>query len=154
MNKRNTRAFAAGVLISVLIIAIAYVQLDSKKTNIDLEAAAASIEKDGYIILTQEEYDQLSKPLETHKTEASDDSTTKEAKNEQEQKPAVYELTIEVGMTPQDIANQLHEADIVEDAHALETYIDEFGYSKKIQIGSFQLSADMTYKEIAELISR
>jgi cell division protein YceG involved in septum cleavage len=57
-------------------------------------------------------------------------------------------------MTPGEIAAQLEEANVIDQAANFGIYLEEYGFSKKIQLGTFKLTADMSYKEIAKIITK
>ncbi|MGX1453593.1 cell division protein YceG involved in septum cleavage [Cytobacillus horneckiae] len=153
MNKRNTRAFAFGVFFSAMIIGIVYLQSkdDSKETANDLVNARSLIEKEGYVILSEAEYnDRIETEAAAKEEKAKEEGHT----DNNEPKMAKHALTIETGMLPSDLAKQLLEKNIIEDADKFASYLDEYGYSKKLQVGTFEVNNEMSFKEIAELISK
>ncbi|KON87046.1 hypothetical protein AF332_09625 [Sporosarcina globispora] len=158
MNKRNTRAFAFGILIAVIAFATAYFsnkpeQPENRK--IDENSAKEYLQANGYIVLTDEEYTllQQTKPEDP----ANENKEEKEEPAEEETEEAsseVYQLTIESGMTPGEIAAQLEKVKIIDQAADFGNYLEEYRYSKKIQLGTFELTNKMSYKDIAKIITK
>jgi cell division protein YceG involved in septum cleavage len=48
----------------------------------------------------------------------------------------------------------LAKSSIVDSAEDFGTYLEEFGYSTNIQLGTFELKPEMSYKDIAKLITK
>ena len=60
MNKRNVRSFASGLILAVTLIgSIYYFQNDSKPPTIEVDEATSFLEKKGYIVLKESEYNTL-----------------------------------------------------------------------------------------------
>lgn len=104
------------------------------------------------------------------KEETSDESSNNEAdeevdeeeeieeKEEVEEEPEnnviQYTLTISPGMASSDISALLAEQNIIENASEFNSYLDEHAYSLRVQIGTFEVSSDMSFYQIAERIAR
>ncbi len=58
-------------------------------------------------------------------------------------------ITIQSGSSGNAIAKQLQRAGIIEDANAFLKVVAKLGVGSSLQIGTFKLSSDMTYEEIA-----
>ena len=59
MNKRNTRAFAFGILMAVIAFGIAYIFIkpnQSENRKIDEDSAKEFLQANGYTVLTDKEY--------------------------------------------------------------------------------------------------
>lgn len=82
----------------------------------------------------------------------------KEAEEEPEEEPennvVHYSLTISPGMASSDISALLAEQNIIDNASEFNRYLDEHEYSLYVQIGTFEVSSDMSFYEIAERIAR
>ncbi|MBX9973037.1 hypothetical protein [Cytobacillus firmus] len=160
MNKRNTRAFAFGILMAVIAFGTAYFFIkpdQSENRKIDANSAKEFLQANGYTVLTDEEYTLLQQTKSedpanknTKEKEEPAEKNTEPEENSQE----VYQLTIKSGMTPGEIAAQLEKANVIDQAAEFGNYLEEYGYSKKIQLGTFELTADMSYKEIAKIITK
>ncbi|MDM5229162.1 hypothetical protein QUF73_23930 [Cytobacillus sp. NJ13] len=160
MNKRNTRAFAFGILMAVIAFGTAYFFIkpdQSENRKIDENRAKEFLQTNGYTVLTDEEYTLLQQTKSedpankyTEEKEKPAEKNTEPEENSQE----VYQLTINSGMTPGEIAAQLEKANVIDQAADFGNYLEEYGYSKKVQLGTFELTADMSYKEIAKIITK
>ncbi|RBP94140.1 YceG-like family protein [Cytobacillus firmus] len=160
MNKRNTRAFAFGILTAVIAFGTPYFFIKPKQSEyrkIDDNSAKEFLQANGYTVMTDEEYTLLQQTKAedpaNKNTEEKEEPAEKNAKPE-EGSQEFYQLTIESGMTPGEIAAQLEKANVIDQAADFGIYLEEYGYSKKIQQGTFELTTDMSYKEIAKIITK
>lgn len=62
-------------------------------------------------------------------------------------------VTVERGMTSKQVRQRIAEAGIVKDWTDLNRYIIDGGLADYINIGTFSLSSDMSYKEIAKILT-
>jgi cell division protein YceG involved in septum cleavage len=65
----------------------------------------------------------------------------------------VYSLTIQKGDVPNDFAQKLENAHIINDADALVAYLQTHGLTRYIRPGTYQVHSDMSYEEISKLIT-
>ncbi|WP_313798272.1 hypothetical protein [Cytobacillus sp.] len=155
MNRRNTRAFAFGVLFSVCIIGIFYFRIaGTKVAEMNMDRAKNFLEDNGYVVLSKDKFAQIEKTLstETNNVEKQQKPVTDPPKSEES--VTAYQLEIVSGMVSRDIAEILAKEKIIDEADRFEIYLEENGYSKKIQLGSFHLTAKMSYKDIAKTITK
>ncbi len=80
--------------------------------------------------------------------------TVTEAPEEPLDQSAVITLTIVSGETSWSISEALYEAGVVESASDFDTYLCQNGYDKTIRTGTFEISKNATYEEIAKKIAR
>ncbi|HLR64920.1 MAG TPA: hypothetical protein VK075_05800 [Pseudogracilibacillus sp.] len=59
----------------------------------------------------------------------------------------------ETGIVSQEIADILYDNKIIDDRDKFAKYLEDNGYSSKIQIGTFEVTSDMSHKELAEVIT-
>lgn len=159
MNKRNMRSFALGILISVCLIGIFYFSEEKSITqvNMDEKEAKSFLENKGYVILTKEQYNKLESTIADAKENAKKSKTEQETKHEEIDETSMnttIKLEIISGMVSHDIAALLEKNKIIDDAGQFEMYLEENGYSKRIQLGVFELKAGMSFKEIAKMITK
>lgn len=64
------------------------------------------------------------------------------------------ELTVKADTASYDVAYALMVAGIIDNAEEFDDYLCYNGYAKRIQNGTYVVTSDMTYEEIAELICR
>lgn len=155
MNSRNTRAFALGVLLSVCIIGIFYFSIDDKKApEMNIDRAKTFLEEKGYVVLTKDNYDQMEETLSNQTSKGEKEQTPLPDPSKPEESTTAYQLEIVSGMVSRDIAEILAKEKIIDDANRFELYLEENGYSKKIQLGSFELTSKMSYKDMAKIITK
>ncbi|MGM8214116.1 hypothetical protein ACLIA0_00925 [Bacillaceae bacterium W0354] len=63
-------------------------------------------------------------------------------------------LTISRGMTSIDISNVLFENNIIDDADRFNQFLEQNGYSRKIQLGEYEVSDKMSDEQIANIITK
>lgn len=95
------------------------------------------------------------------KTDQAKPKTEQEIKAEQEAKKKLEaervtkKIVIESGYTSQKIASVLVNDKVIKDAGAFLDVVAELGYTSKLRSGTYYLSSDMTYEEIAnKLVGR
>lgn len=64
-----------------------------------------------------------------------------------------YTFRNEGNVYSQEIVRLLYENDIIDDRQAFADFLEENNYATRIQLGEFTVTNDMTYKEIAEIIT-
>lgn len=155
MNRRNTRAFAFGVLFSVCIIGIFYFGIDDTKVSkMNMDRVKTFLEDNGYVVLSKDKFTQMEKTISTQTNYVEKQQNPFPDPPKSEESVTGYQLEIVSGMVSRDIAEMLAKEKIIDEADRFEIYLEENGYSKKIQLGSFHLTAKMSYKEIAKIITK
>ncbi|MBY0122384.1 hypothetical protein [Bacillus sp. S/N-304-OC-R1] len=156
MNKRNTRAFALGILVAVCIIGSYYYYVLDRATPDELNIVNAKdlLADQGYIILTKEKYQNMEEAIKEKNKEAKATQQDPATPQKEEDTIHAYKLEIAAGMVSHEIASLLEQKKIIDDANEFETYLEENGYSKRIQLGKFELTAGMSYKQIAKIITK
>ncbi|SHF61187.1 hypothetical protein [Ornithinibacillus halophilus] len=83
------------------------------------------------------------------------DSNDKEDKDkdEEEETTISYTINIESGTASSGIAKELEENNIIDNADEFNRYLDTEGYSLRIQLGEFTVSNDMSFYELAEVLT-
>lgn len=148
--KQIVQAFSIGILISTLFLSAGHFFFAEKAASVSPlpvelteKEMIQKLESSGYIVTTKEE---------TLEDETKTDTETKKEAPE-ESKSKQLTLKIEKGMALSDIVKKINEAEIVEDGDAFSTYMNEQGYSTRIQLGTFDLNSEMSYKEIAKKLT-
>ncbi|MDE3839603.1 aminodeoxychorismate lyase [Bacillus methanolicus] len=166
MNKRTVRAFALGILFSVSLIGTYYYFFQNE--NGSISKAKQTLEDKGFIVLSQSEFTKLQKHSH-RKSEAEQYQETAENAEKsihtnndhvqassvaEENKIISYELKITDGMNTEQIATILANVRIIEDAEDFEEYLSKNGYSTRIQLGTFLLTNEMDYSQIAKILTK
>ncbi|GAA0443294.1 hypothetical protein GCM10008983_20610 [Lentibacillus halophilus] len=162
--KQPIRFFALGLLTAgIIMLAVFYFSNDKPNNPArSTEALIQKIESNGYHVMTESEYISASVRSDennkngTNAGNNQDDNTNDKDSQENESKSNqtnTYTLTIESGTASSTISNTLQEHNIIENADAFSTYMENEGYSKLVQLGTFELNSDMSHNEIAEAIT-
>jgi hypothetical protein len=146
MDRKVTRAFAAGLFVSSVTIYGYHTFFNSPSTK----------ENTVETFVKKETYDELEQSYETLKIDY--EQTQQKVKQLQEEtnkieKQLVYILEITQGMTPSDISDKLEKAGIIEDGGSFTKFLVEKGYHRTIQIGTYKITNNMTFEQIAREIS-
>jgi len=143
----------------------------------------SSIEDEGYRVISESEYVSFSFYKEEQKknNDESDDSSKKKDKpkkdnskdkkdkdkekkdnkenneinnnNNDNEDVIKHTFKTETGIVSQEIADILYDNKIIDDRDKFANYLEDNGYSSKIQIGTFEVTSDMSHKELAEVIT-
>lgn len=62
-------------------------------------------------------------------------------------------ITVVGGMGSEEVALLLEDAGIIESAADFDSFLNQNGYSTRIEIGTFEVNSQMTYEEIADILS-
>ena len=99
---------------------------------------------------------------ESDTTEATTEATTEEATTEEVTTEEVTEeviatdnktITVRPGMSSYEVSIILRDAGIISDADDFDAYLNANGYSTKIEVGDFSCSSDMSYEELAKILT-
>lgn len=176
--KQPIRYFSIGLLISTLLLFgyYAFFLKEAKPKEITAELTTDEmvdrVEAEGFKVITNEQYIAFSLATEglevdsDKKEDKKNDKTEdkkenkKEDKKEKDEEEDEEELSLithtfvtEDNVVSQDIAKILEDNKIIDNQREFLTYLEENDYMKYIQIGKFTVSNDMSFKEIAEIIT-
>lgn len=153
MNKRSIRSFAFGIFFAVSFIG-ASTHIFEEKSETTVKEAKALLKKEGFITISEEEYENLKAKKEEAVEEPKDKVEPPTQEQETENLATQYELEIVSGMNTSEIARILEEAHIIDDEQDFEQFLIEHDYNTKVQIGVFDLDSEMDYEEIAKKITK
>lgn len=92
---------------------------------------------------------------ESEDTSSEDGTASDEQEQEQPAAPAKsYTVTIESGMAPSTISNELEANGVIENSAEFIRYLEDEGYVARIQLGEFTITSDMSYFEVAEALTK
>ncbi|MGG6431227.1 endolytic transglycosylase MltG [Anoxybacillus sp. D401a] len=141
--KRTTRAFAAGILFATTIIATMYYTNHNQSKN-------NTVNEKQYEQLIAER-NELADALEKLKKELKKET---EKTTPPQKETYIYTLTIEKGEASRDIAERLQQAHIIDDAQSFLTYLDAHQLTRAIRPGTYVITNDMSYEQIARQITK
>ena len=165
MNKRSLRSFAFGLFAASSIIG-AYTVYNNAEISaetdkkITTEQAEKVLSAAGYTTVANEDYEELVASKEQADNAAQQAEADKkaaqqeEAKKEEANEPVSYKLKIKSGMSPGEIADTLAKEKIIKDKDEFEAFLIDNDYHTKVQVGSFRVYSDMSFREIAEKITK
>ena len=89
-------------------------------------------------------------------TEATTEATTEDVTTEEEPEntDTYATITVSPGMSSSQVAKLLEDAGIIEDYLDFDQYLNANGYSTKIRVNTFKFKEGMTYKELAEELTK
>lgn len=106
-----------------------------------------------------EDKDEKEKDKDKEKQEKADKDKkdTKKAEKEEaeddKEKVIKAKFTTKSGVVSQDIADILVEKKIIKDSKKFAKYLEDNDYSPYIQLGTFEVNSDMSFKELAETVT-
>ena len=122
----------------------------SERETLTEENAQRILIEDGYHVLTNHEWENYQTDLQTLKRLKS----TNTQNNKDEMVLTSIQLSIKPGMSSNEIINRLKELNIVEDAAAFSTYLEERDLTKKIQTGTYTVYQKMDYAALAAVLTK
>lgn len=176
--KYYLRGLGIGILVTAAILTIVYHTKGSmsdsqiKKRAAQLGMVMASTEEDTLFAQTTQadttieetgtiSVEETTTVVETTEavTEAPTEKPTEkptEAPTEKPTEPAAAEavLTISPGMYSESVSAELARLGIITNQKEFNSYLVNNGYAERIQTGDFKVKADMSYDEIARIITR
>ncbi|MEI5905842.1 hypothetical protein WAK64_02015 [Bacillus spongiae] len=107
---------------------------------------------------TEEPKQEEPKPEEPKQEEPKPEEPKQEEPKPEAPKPApiTYKLKIETGMTSFEIAEKLVEQKIIKEADEtnFRVYMNDNKFAEKIQLGEFTVNSEMSFNEIAKIITK
>ncbi|RKO61962.1 endolytic transglycosylase MltG [Caldibacillus debilis] len=154
MNKRTLRSFSLGMMLAVSAVFCYYHFFYQEKAASGGEERKES----GGIVLERKEYEELLakiEGLEKENRQLQQELAGRMEKTGEPQESGGGKITLEIkkGMTLEDLSNFLKEHQMISDRKKFEQFMVKENYDRKIQTGTFHLTKDMNYTEIAELIT-
>lgn len=162
MKKQSIRSFALGMLLTVSILGVYYYYIQEETVTDDIsmniDNAKKLVKEEGYMILSESEYNDLrtkQKELvkESPPTDTSKKTESTEDVKELEEESYKYTLKITRGMSISSISKLLEKHKIIENRKKFESFLTKNGYQTDIQVGAFKLNSDMSLKKIAKIIT-
>ncbi|MFF2854542.1 hypothetical protein [Peribacillus sp. NPDC058002] len=149
MNKAGLQGLSAGMIFTTTIFAGFYYGTGlSAGTSPTAEEAKELLVKKGFVVtLPMEEVKENVQPKDPDK-----DSMEKEA-SKKDPSIVTYTIKVKTNMTTTEIADSLYKEKIIDDAAEFEAYMNDRDFSKKIQIGEFVVTNNMSYRQLANTLT-
>ncbi|MGG4201397.1 hypothetical protein [Peribacillus frigoritolerans] len=142
MNKARLQGLSAGIIFTTTIFAAFYYGTDKfEGTTPSVEEAKELLVKKGFVVtLPTEEAKKTVQPKDPDKVLMEKEAST-------------YKIKVKTNMTTAEIADLLSKEKIIDDAAEFEAYMNDRDFSKKIQIGEFVVTNNMTYRQLANTLT-
>lgn len=172
--KQSLRFFSLGILVSAILL-LGYTLFfsgDLKQADPSVEEMSDSLSEQGYRVVSEDEYVKYTLDKDKASDSAENDETNKEDEKEKEKKDKKEKdekdenddkkdkdkkkekatIKTESGVVAPDIAEDLVEEKIIkkDEKDDFAEYMDDEGYSEKVQLGKFKVDSDMDFKELAK----
>ncbi|MFC7060636.1 endolytic transglycosylase MltG [Halobacillus seohaensis] len=161
--KQPIRFFSFGMLLTTVILGIFYwlqpVEQAESVPSLSTEDMIEELESNNYNVLTDQEMQerfvtkQENEELESDKQESQDEQSPEDDQDNSEKDTNTFTISIEEGVSSTDISQTLENQGIIDDADTFDLYMRDRNLSQYVQIGKFELNADMNRDEIADLIT-
>ena len=159
-----------------------YGQSSSSQAEMTVDELIEKVESEGYRVISEEDYVSYTffkeqenvkeqndedtaknkdknkkedKKKDKDKTKKDDNDKSSKSDDEEKNEEEVIEHTFTTsdGVVSQDIADILVENNIIDDRQAFLDFLENNDYSSYIQIGKFTVTSDMSFEDIAKVIT-
>lgn len=127
--------------------------LESDVTSEETTTEKITTEKVTTEAPTTTEKETTEAPTTTEKA-TTEKTTTEAATTEKADTSTKTTVTVAGGMTSESISSALANAGVVDDASKFNSYLVANGYDMKLETGSFEFTAGMSYEEIAKILTQ
>lgn len=167
MDKYLLRGIAIGIIVSTIVYGVIFYS-GNNKTPINEKQVDQFLQQEGYKKISLEEYNELQEkqeavppekeeskqPSQTNEPAKENVSEKVETPKEEKSQKIIYVLTIDTGMYSSEIAEALKKAGIIADAELFNNYLVEHDLNTAIQIGTYEVTNEMSIEEIADMITK
>jgi hypothetical protein len=156
MIKNKIRFFGFGMLFSVLLVFL-YSTFFTNGDLVDINKAEETLNKQGFTIIETEAVRLLEakmKELQNENKSLQEELTAKNEHPPGQSTTEVFTFSIQSGMNLEEIGKGLENINIVDSSVEFIQFMIDHKYDRKIQTGEFNLNKGMTFKEIAETITK
>jgi hypothetical protein len=160
MSRETVRAFAFGLLSAALALFLFVQFFYRPEASMSTQEMIHALKKQGYTVSSPKESSNqpINRKSYSSKREKLQADTSRKTKNESSKETnnanRSFRLTISPGTTPDQIAQRLEQEKIINSASQFSEYMNQNGFSKKLQIGTYSLNSQMTMEDIANTITK
>lgn len=164
MNSRGVRAFALGIFFTASVIGSYYFNINKVET---VPSAKKQLEDKGYIVLSPNEYKMLkntgnqknrqtasAQKIVPHKKAPATTSQSSSKPSAANKKVYTFQLEVKAGMNTEEIVHLLAVQKIIANEHEFGQFLIDHNYQSKLQLGTFELTSDMSYDQMAKIITK
>ncbi|WP_449536981.1 hypothetical protein [Ferdinandcohnia sp. Marseille-Q9671] len=166
MDKLLLRGISIGIVVSTIVYGYFYYN-DKQEKDFTEAQINEYLEANGLRKITIDEYNRLQKQEQPEASDPKNKETKMESPkeiaesteppaSEQKEQPEKnnYVLTIDPGMYSTQIAESLEIAGIITDSTVFNDYLVEHNLNTAIQVGTYEVSHEMSIEEIADMITK
>ena len=146
MSRSSLRGFAVGLLTATILLGGLYYYLEDNEQKRTLETLKEESEQYGYVLMKPEKEKVSELPAQTT-------SDRQETTQKIEETFISYTLTVTEGMNSEDIVALLLQNGILNNAKDFQIYLEDHQLTRSIQIGTYEITSNMTHKQIAQTIT-
>lgn len=149
MNKAILQGLSAGIIFTTTIFAGFYYGTGLiEGTTPTAEEAKELLVKQGFVVsLPMEETKKTVQPKDADKVLMENEASKKD------HSIVSYTIKVKTNMNTTEIADRLSKEKIIDDAAGFDAYMNEHDFSKKVQIGEFVVTNNMTYRQLANTLT-
>lgn len=165
MTNSMLRGISVGMIIATCLLSAVYFLSPKQENKVTKEDIELYLSNQNLVAISQQEYEDLQaddtstnkdespKPESEEKEEPKEDEE-EEGSKEEEVPIKQFTLTIVSGMNSLEIANLLEDYQIISSGKEFDIYLTENELNTLIQIGTYDLSSDMSFETIADIITK
>ncbi len=158
MTNSMLRGISVGMIIATCLLSAVYFFSPKQGNKVTKEDVELYLSNQNLVAISHQEYEDL----QTQHSNANNNDTSKPksdkkeevVKDKEEESIKKFTLTIVSGMNSLEIANLLEKNQIIASGKEFNIYLTENELNKLIQIGTYNLSSDMSFETIAEVITK
>lgn len=137
-----------------VVTADEYISYTVTNAQKDKDAANAEEESEEEAKVENENQDEESTNEEADAEEETEEEVEEiEEETVKEETVTTVSINIPSGMASLDVSRLLENENVVDDAEEFNEYLLQNGYSQRVQLGSHELTTDMSFFEVAEALS-
>lgn len=162
MTNSMLRGIAVGMIIATCLLSSVYFLSPKQENKVTKEDIEQYLSNQDLVAIPQQEYEDLqqqntnakidesSKPESEEKEEVLEE----EVKDNETEPIQSYTLSIVSGMNSFEIAMVLENNQIISSGTEFNAYLTDNDLNRLIQIGTYELSSDMSFETIADIITK
>ncbi|MBM7662152.1 hypothetical protein JOC85_002959 [Bacillus mesophilus] len=164
MNTNQKSSFAAGLLVATVICGSIYFLEPNQVSSVPtIESPSEAEIKEslttaGYVILTEQEWEEQLAIVEAAEVEEEDPEVTESSTDtsntgaEQEAVASLTILNVASGMTSFDVGKVLVTVGITDSAMSFVQEVEKRGVSNRLRPGTYEISSDMTVDQVISIV--
>lgn len=154
MNKSTWQSFAAGIIFATAILAgIYYYEYKLKVEEPITQAEAKKFLEDQGFNVTKKTSTQTTTIESKEVAKETPESPPPSSQTKQEEVIS-YTLHVTYKMTVEDVANILEQKKIIDNATNFKDYMQAKKLTRKVQVNEYNVTSEMSYTELSELLTK